>query len=685
VNFRHTRSDTFRQHVSQKIWYIHHNPSQNGLGILKVATGSGISLQMCGIAGFTRLNRSVSRGIASRITESLYHRGPDQQGIFEGSVATLCAVRLKIIDLAGGDQPMVSEDGDTAIAFNGEIYNHREIRKDLEELGHRFQSNCDTETVLRAYLQWDTACFERMRGMFAAALWTESRNRLVLVRDRMGIKPLYYFRNGDDLSFGSELKAILEHPDVPRVLDREALELFLTVNYVPGPQTLMEGIRKVPPGYFLEWRHGRVWLEPWCKPSPASSRHTSLDSAKEELDSLLRESVREHMVADVPLGVWASGGLDSSTILHYAATQSGERLKTFSVSFAGRSFDESPYFRQIASAYGTDHYEFDLNPDLELQTAIEDFAYYSDEPSADAGALPVWYLSRMTRRHVTVALSGEGADELFGGYLTYMADRLARPFRLLPAPLRRLMRNGLERYMPVSDDKISLEYKLKRWIDGSLLHPDEAHFFWNGTFSPDQRKQILYGADGDRFRALVDRLEMPGRGLLERYLTVDQNYYLPDDILYKTDRMSMAHSIEVRPPFLDPRIVDFAAGLPQRFKIRGFQQKHILKELMRGKLPEAVLNRKKTGFDIPAHDWFRGPLRSLLMDTLRPETLEGTGIFDARAVHGLIRDHMERRINVGYHLWGLLTLFLWMKRWKVEILPPAETRQPAPARVFATS
>jgi len=639
---------------------------------------------MCGIAGFTRLNRSVSRAVGSRITESLYHRGPDQQGIFEGSIATLCAVRLKIIDLAGGDQPMVSEDGDTAIAFNGEIYNHREIRKELEGLGHRFRSNCDTETVLRAYLEWDTECFTRMRGMFGVALWTESSRRLVLARDRMGIKPLYYFRSGDDLSFGSELKAILEHADVPRVLDREALDLYLAVNYIPGPQTLIDGIRKVPPGHFLEWRQGRVWIEPWFKAPAFRTQPSSFEGAKEELDWLLRESVREHMAADVPLGVWASGGLDSSTVLHYAAMATSERLKTFSVSFAGRSFDESPYFREIASVYGTDHHEFDLNPNVDLQTAIEDFPYYSDEPSADAGALPVWYLSRMTRSHVTVALSGEGADELFGGYVTYLADGLARPFRLTPGPLRRLMRGALDRYLPVSDEKISLEYKLKRWLDGSFLHPDEAHFFWNGTFSPEQRKQIQRGAGNGQLRGLVERLELPSPGLLDRYMTVDQNYYLPDDILYKTDRMSMAHSIEVRPPFLDPRIVDFAVGLPRRFKIRGFRQKYILKELMRGKLPECVLNRKKTGFDIPTHDWFRGPLRDLLMDTVRPETVEATGIFDAGAVEGLIRDHMERRINVGYHLWGLLTLFLWMKRWKVETLPPAEARR-MPARVFATS
>jgi asparagine synthase (glutamine-hydrolysing) len=557
------------------------------------------------------------------------------------------------------------------------------VRSELEALGHRFRSNCDTETVLRAFIEWDTASFSRLRGMFAIALWTESQKRLVLVRDRMGIKPLYYYRRGDDLYFGSELKAILEHPDVPRHLDLSALDTYLSVNYVPGPQTLIRGIRKVAPGHLLEWRHGKAWSEAWWKLPTTGARRISVGAAKEELDGLLRDSVREHLVSDVPLGVWASGGLDSSVVLHYAAEQTAGRLKTFSVSFQGRSFDESRYFREIARFYGTDHHEFDLNPDVELQSAIEDFAYYSDEPSADAGALPVWFLSRMSRRHVTVALSGEGADELFGGYLTYQADRLARPFRLVPRGLRRMMRGALDRYMPVSDDKISLEYKLKRWIEGSLLNPDEAHFFWNGTFSPEQLKQMRPGTNGNGLQRLVEGLGNPARGVLNRYLNVDQNFYLPDDILYKTDRMSMAHSLEVRPPFLDHRIVEFAASLPQRLKIRGMKQKHILRELMRGKLPEVVLTRKKTGFDIPTHDWFRGTLRGLLMDTLTPDAIGATGIFDASAIDGLIRDHMERRVNVGYHLWGLLTLFLWMKRWKVEALPPEEEVRQAPARVLA--
>jgi asparagine synthase (glutamine-hydrolysing) len=610
----------------------------------------------------------------------LYHRGPDQQGVYEGSEATLCAVRLKIIDLGGGDQPIVSDDGDTVIVFNGEIYNHLEIRKELEELGHRFRSNCDTETVLRAFLEWDTASFARMRGMFAIALWTESQRRLVLARDRMGIKPLYYYRRGDDVYFGSEVKAILEHPEIPRVLDLEALEAYLSVNYVPGEHTLIEGIRKAPPGHFLEWRRGRTRIEAWWR-APVRQRtvRRSFEDAKCELDELLRLSVREHLVSDVPLGVWASGGVDSSTILHYAAAESSTPLKTFSVSFAGRSFDESRYFREVSRIYGTDHHEFDLNPDRELQSSIEDFAFYSDEPSADAGAMPVWFLSRMSRRYVTVALSGEGADELFGGYLTHQADRLARPFRKIPGGLRRLMRGVLERYVPVSDEKISLEYKLKRWMEGVGLDADEAHFFWNGTFSEEQQRQIRPGSNGNGLKGLVEKLGLETSSAVERYLRVDQHYYLPDDILYKTDRMSMAHSLEVRPPFLDHRIVEFAASLPRSHKIRGFTQKRILKELMRGKLPAMVLNRKKAGFDIPAHDWFRGPLRSLLLDTLSEDAIEATGIFDGAAIQSLIRDHMERRINVGYHLWGLLTLFLWMKRWKVEARPPTESSRRGPA------
>ena len=322
---------------------------------------------MCGIAGFTRLNRMVHKGVAYRITQGLTHRGPDQQGIFEGSDATLCAVRLKIIDLDGGDQPFVSEDGDTAIAFNGEVYNHREIRVELERLGHRFRSHCDTETVLHAFLEWDTECFRRMRGMFAVALWTESRKRLLLVRDRMGIKPLYYYPAGQRRLLRKRVEGDPGAPGgaAPAGLDGARFlsggQLCAGSAHLNGRHP--EGAGGMLAGMAARQRHS---IGRWWAPPSGDTRRISVEGAKEELDALLRDSVREHLVSDVPLGVWASGGLDSSAVLHYAAQETAERLKTFSVSFAGRSFDETPYFREIAKIYGTDHHEFDLNPEVEL-------------------------------------------------------------------------------------------------------------------------------------------------------------------------------------------------------------------------------------------------------------------------------------------------------------------------------
>lgn len=619
---------------------------------------------MCGIAGFTTLDQQAPAELIESLTNAILHRGPNQQGVFRSQSVSMGAVRLSIIDIGGGDQPIKSDDGSTVIVFNGEIYNHAELRQELESLGHRFRSRCDTEVVLRAFLQWDTASFQRLRGMFAAALWNEPARRLVLVRDRMGIKPLYLYRQGRDLHFGSELKAIFGHPAVRRNLDLNGLQYYLSLNYIPHPYTLARGVEKLKPGCWLEWRDGAERIEPYWRLRFRESPR-SLGEAKEELDGLLRHSIREHLISDVPLGVWASGGLDSSTVLHYAA-QEVPKLKTFSVSFRGRSFDESPYFREAAKVYDTDHHEFDLNPAENLTGAIEQIAYYSDEPSADAGALPVWFLSKMTRQQVTVALSGEGADEIFGGYYTYLADRYATTLRLVPAPLRRAGLQMLQA-LPASDEKISFEYKAKRFLAGSLLSPEAAHLFWNGTFSSEQRARLL-NLNGNRPPVLEALLPEEARetGALNRYLWLDQLCYLPDDILYKCDRMSMAHSLEVRPPFLDHRIVEFAASLPEDLKIRGSKLKFILRELMRDKLPASILQRKKEGFDIPAHQWFRGPLRNMLLDVVNEKAVRETGCLNAVELQRLFRLHFDRKANLGYHLWGLLILFLWIRKWGIQ-------------------
>lgn len=622
---------------------------------------------MCGITGFTCTTWKAETDRIRRAADTLQHRGPDQQGVFQSDAVALAATRLKIIDLEGGDQPVLSDDGDVILVFNGEVYNHRELRRELERRGHQFRSQCDTEVVLRSFLEWDVECLPRLRGMFAFAVWCRSRKRLVLARDRLGIKPLYIAHRGKDIFFGSELKSIFVHPEIPRRLSLNGLDCYLSLNYVPCPWTLVEGVEKLPPGHWLEWHQGSTQTGCYWQ-VPFGSVHQPLATAKERLDGLLRESIHEHLISDVPLGVWLSGGVDSSAILHYAAEASSSKLKTFSVSFNGYSFDETAYIRQIVDRYQTEHEQVDVNPSLNLLDAIEEFAYYSDEPSADAGALPVWFLSKLCKTRTTVALSGEGADELFGGYLTHRASLLAERLRKLPSALRRFALKQLRR-LPVSDEKISFEYKLKRFLEGCFLSSAGAHAYWNGAFSAEQKEALvvppLPSALDRVLGALDDLLPAPDR--LAPYLWFDQKYYLPDDILYKVDRISMAHAVEVRPPFLDHRIVEFAASLPSSLKIHGQRQKVILKELMKDKLPSSTLQRKKLGLDIPTHDWFRGPLRPLLEGVLGDGISEYGTFFRSEAVAGFLTAHINKQANLGYHLWGLMILFLWMKKWRIQL------------------
>ena len=601
---------------------------------------------------------------------ALSHRGPDQQGVFESDYVSMGAVRLRIIDLESGDQPMRSDDGKTVIVFNGEVFNNTELREELRSRGRIFHTRCDTETVLQAFLEWDIDCLAKLRGMFAFAIWSESSRRLLLGRDRLGIKPLYYHRQGQDLYFGSELKALFAHPQIERRICPQGLHYYTSLNYVPAPFTLVEGIHKLLPGHWMEWRGGEIRSQCYWKLAMDPDAGIKLDAAAEELDALLHSAVREQLAADVPVGIWASGGLDSTSILHYAAQHTSQKIKTFSISFEGRKFNDGDYAREAAAHYGTEHHEFDLNPSVDLTGAIDELAYYSDEPGADAGALPVWFLSRMTSSEVTVALSGDGADEIFGGYQTYLADRYAKTLQKVPV-LARQLALGMARRLPVSDEKIGLDYKVQRMLSGSLLPAADAHFYWNGTFSDAEKKKLHLRNGHAPVGSLMANLpaNTGNSGSLNPYLLLDQRYYLPDDILYKCDRMSMAHALEVRPPFLDHRIVEFAARLPENLKIRGRELKFILRRLMKGKVPPAVLSRKKEGFDIPAHEWFRGPLRQLLLDTLTRDAVVKSDLFHWPHIEQMMSDHMERRANLGYHLWGLLTLFLWMKRWDIQSSP----------------
>ncbi len=626
---------------------------------------------MCGILGYSHIAKCLPAGVLTSALKALVHRGPDHQGTFCSEQISMGATRLRILDLEGGDQPLFSPDRNVVIVFNGEIFNYYELRAQLEAEGLSFSTRCDTEVVLNAFLRWGSTCFSRLRGMFSIAIWVQSESRLILARDRMGIKPLYYCLQDGEIYFGSELKCIFLHPAVRRNICLSGLNCFLSLNYVPGPLTLVEGITKLMPGHLLEWRSGRCRVRSYIPAPGAAKTIRSIDAACDELDSLLTQSLKEQLVSDVPVGIWLSGGLDSSTILHYAANVSQRQLQTYSITFRGRSFDESRYIMGVSSHFGTRHSEFDLSASADLVDAIERIAYYSDEPSADAGALPLWFLAQMTSRDVTVVLTGEGADELFGGYLTYKADRYCAMARKIPARLRKAAL-AFAMHLPVSDEKISFEYKLKRFLQGSLLSPELAHVFWNGTFSEAEKRRLFLFADSG---PLAEVLAGMGGGCgLQRYLDFDQRYYLPDDILYKVDRISMAHSLEVRPPFLDPRIVDFAASLPERFKLRGSHSKYVLRRMMKDKLPGVVLRRPKIGFDVPIHEWLRGVLRPLLLDTLSQEAVSATGLFRWPAVKQQISAHLERRANLGYHLWGLMVLMIWMKRWKIELA--SEEAQP---------
>jgi len=619
---------------------------------------------MCGIAGYTHYASPFLPERIHQAVAAITHRGPDQQGVWQDQTVSIGATRLKVIDTTAGAQPLCSGDNNFALVFNGEIYNHKELRNQLIALGHQFKTSCDTEVVLRAFMEWDTACVEKLRGMFAFAVWCQSRQRLVLARDRMGIKPLYYARRGNEIYFGSEMKTIFCHPEVNRTIDLNALDTYLALNYVPGAHTLADGVLKLMPGTFLTWHNGEISSHRYWEVSTLDrAPQLSLESATEQLDSLLTESIKEHLTADVPLGVWLSGGMDSSTVLHYASQHATKPLKTFSITFNGREFDESRYLREMATRYSTEHQELDLSSTTVTPESITELAYYSDEPNADAGAVPVWHLSRMSVRDVTVALSGEGADELFGGYITYLADKYARRARIVPRGIRRLSLRSAN-HLRASNKKIGFDYKLQRFLHGTLLDERNSHVFWNGTFSREQRRQLMFSHDDSHLLKVLATI--PALGDVRRFMAFDQNYFLPDNLLAKVDRMSMAHSLEVRPAFLDHRIVEFAATLPAHYCIKGRTLKLLLRNLMKDKLPQSILTKKKQGLDIPVHDWLRGHLKPLLLDTLNRRSVQESGLISWPHLESVINLHMQRKANYGYHLWGMLMLYLWIDQWKIQ-------------------
>jgi asparagine synthase (glutamine-hydrolysing) len=608
---------------------------------------------VCGICGIASTNGSAVTDRVAAMSGTLVHRGPDSFGEFSDGDVALAARRLSIIDLETGDQPIANEDGTVHVVQNGEIYNYRELRRDLERAGHRFRTHGDTEVLLHLYEEHGDRFAERLRGMFAVAIWDVRRRRLVLARDRFGIKPLYYRAVDRELSFASELRAL------PRgEIDLDALEAFLAFNAIPAPLTIFRDVRKLPAGHLLVWSDGEIELKRFARPAPSAEVRTD-DEAElvEELRSRLRDSVRAHLVSDVPVGVLLSGGVDSAFLAALAAQETAEQLHTFSIGFEERSFDELAGARSVAERYGTNHHELVLRPDAAL--LLPALADAFDEPFADSSALPTYLVSQLAASDVKVALSGEGGDELFGGYYTYAADLLAARV----GGLARLAAPLVER-LPTSTAKASFDYRAKRFVRAAHLPPLERHHGWKEIFSPELRTELTGRANAfdpvDLLRARYRETE--GSDELSRLQDVDLGVYLVDDLLVKTDRASMAHSLEARVPYLDTVVTNLALALPTRHKIRGFSKKVLLRKAAAPLLPREIVHGKKRGFSIPAAAWLRGELEPLARETLSADVLRRQGFFDPGVVTRLLDDHVAGREDRSRQLWGLLAFTLWHER-----------------------
>jgi len=608
---------------------------------------------MCGICGIASSRGAVDPERLRRMSATLLHRGPDSEGAHLDGPVGIAARRLAIIDLTGGDQPIANEDGTVVVVQNGEIYNYRELMHELERAGHRFRSRCDTEVLVHGYEQWGANLWERLRGMFAVAVWDARERRLVLARDRFGIKPLAYRDAGGELSFSSELDA-LPHGAV----DLDALEAFLTFNVVPAPLTIFEDIRKLLPGHTLTWEDGRTSIDSYARTGPLPPRHGE-DEAElvEECRARLRDSVRAHLVADVPVGVLLSGGVDSGALTALAAEESSEAVRTFSIGFEEASFDELAGAAAVARRYGTVHRALTLRPDAAL--LLPALADAFDEPFADSSALPTYLVAKLASEDVKVALSGEGGDELFGGYYTYVADLLAERV----GPLAARARPVVDR-LPSSTRKASVDYRLKRFTRAAALPPLERHHAYKEIFAPDVRAELTGRSSGydplSAHRARFAATE--GHELLTRLQDVDFGLYLVDDLLTKTDRASMAWSLEARVPFMDTVVANFAFTLPARHKVRGFSKKRLLRKAVEPLLPRGIVHGRKRGFSIPAAAWLRGELEPFARETLSAETLRRQGFLQPAAVTRVIDDHVSGREDLSRQLWGLLAFTLWHER-----------------------
>jgi asparagine synthase (glutamine-hydrolysing) len=633
---------------------------------------------LCGVAGIVDSSgKPVPESMLRSMAGRMVHRGPDDEGYYRnkrakgedsGQVsAGLAFRRLSIIDLQGGHQPLANETGSCWLVFNGEVYNFRQLRAELEKLGHRFKTRTDSETILHAYESYGfRGTLERLRGMFAFALWDNERESLFLARDRLGQKPMVYFEGEGRLVFASELAALLEDKRIARETDWQAVYHYLTYMCVPSPLTAFRGVRKLPPAHYLEFRKGETRLERYWELEYRPKLQISRAEACEQLRDHLCEAVRLRLISDVPLGAFLSGGIDSSSVVAAMSRVGTGKVKTFSIGFDEKKFNELPYARQVAERYGTEHQEFMVSPQaLEvLPLLVEHYG----EPYADSSAIPTYYLSRMTRDHVTVALNGDGGDESFTGYQRHFANRLAERYQMLPAALRGSIKAGVRVLQTRGVERTNPLARIYRFADAASLERPERYLRWVGFFGEEDKRELLTDRVTDQLETtdshcFMKELFDKGRELdgADSGLLADANFYLPNDLLVKVDIATMAVSLEGRSPFLDHKMMEFAARLPSGYKLRGTRLKAILKEAMAPWLPQTVLKKPKWGFAVPIGQWFRGEMHDFLCDHLLGDSARTRDIFRPDRVERLIKTHMDGSRDIAHHLWILLMFELWQQ------------------------
>ena len=620
---------------------------------------------MCGIAGFADLtsadSASADRARLQAMCDVMRHRGPDDEGLHVAPGVALGMRRLSIIDLSTGHQPIHNEDGTIWVVFNGEIYNYRELRRALEVAGHRFYTSSDTETIVHGYEEWGERVFSRLRGMFGAAIWDAKTRTLLVGRDRPGIKPLYYGEAAGRLFFGSEAKCLLANPEIDRSVDPAALDHYLAYLYTPRDRSIFSGIRKLPPGHYLKVHGGRVEVLRYWQLPVGQAFGGSEAEALDALEQTLSGAVTSHMISDVPLGAFLSGGIDSSVVVALMARASSRPVKTFSIGFDEAQFNELPHARKVADHLGTEHHEFVVRPDA--VDILDRLIWHFDEPFGDSSAIPTWYVSEIARRHVTVVLSGDGGDELFGGYDRYLPHPRVASFDRLAPGVGRAVAAAAWRAIPHgARGRNFLRHVARdargRYVDSvTFYHADERE----AMLAPDVRAALRGWDTEAQFSAPFERLS--GLPFTAQMMAFDFETYLPGDCLTKVDRMSMAHSIESRVPLLDHQVVEFAASLPASMKIVGDRRKHLLKQLAFRLVPREILDRPKQGFGVPIGHWFRGSLREVFGDVLGSASTRQRGYFDPAFVDRVLEEHLTGKRDHALRLWQLLVFELWHRQY----------------------